>query len=301
MWVQDDNYSLYAFLGTPSQATKVNTSGKKFGTPLQPGWVVDGYNNAVTTGLPALTDPLPTRAAKFADLFTASNAFARGTAHRIFAEVMDPLLDPNQFLAANLAAVQQPQLLDALRAQFQSQGTQLRGFLRLILNSQLYQLTTKGSTTANDALLARRTVRRHHSEVIEQGFSSTSGVPWVTNSFIQDNFGYPRLRVSIYDRTDAINLGQAFILMNSTAATSGKVTVSTATIQTLAAQVSGTKTPVLTRAQAVTTLFHLALTRDPTPTELTGVLAAVSSQTSNLNALEDVAVGLCASDEFVSR
>jgi hypothetical protein len=300
MWVQDDNYSLYAFLGTPSQATKVNTSGKKFGTPLQPGWVVDGYNNAVTTGLPALTDPLPTRAAKFADLFTASNAFARGTAHRIFAEVMDPLLDPNQFLASNLANVQQPAVLDELATVFKQQNLSLQGFLSVVLKSKLYQLTTAGTTTANDQLLARRTVRRHHSEVIEAGVSMVAGVPFKTQKFFQQNFGYPipQKMMTLLERTDGVNLSQTLTLMNSPVSITGLEMASGSDIPTLATQVTSGK---MSRSDAITQIITTALGRAPTATELAAVVSVCTGAASDLEALEDVAQAVCTTTEFVAR
>src|SRR5204862_8122440 len=89
-WIQDDNYGLYAFVAQSSgEATKMDRTGRRFGTPVQPRWVVDGYASA-PTGLPTLADTLAVRRAKFADLLVASNAFHRGTAHRIWSEIATP-------------------------------------------------------------------------------------------------------------------------------------------------------------------------------------------------------------------
>jgi hypothetical protein len=303
MWTQDDNYGLYAFLATKnSAATKLTISGSRTGQPVQPHWVVDGYAKAVPVGdpsLPTLTDPIATRRAKFGDLLVSSNAFARGTAHRIFAEVMDPLLDPNQFLAANMANVANPALLDALTQQFQGQQFSLRGYLRVILNSKVYQLTTVGTTTANDALLARRTVRRHHSEVIDQAVNQVAGTTYKgSSSFIQDVFGYPRHRATIIDRSDAVNLGQTLVLLNSTQSTNGLVTQGSSDITKLASQVDA---KTLTLAQAITAIFESSLNRDPTATELSTITGLIASAKTTQEGLEDVAVALCSTAEFVSR
>src|SRR5581483_12261680 len=56
--VQDDNYSLYAFFAnSKGDATKVDLSGKPFGKPLEPGFVLDGYAKA-PKNLPDLTAPV---------------------------------------------------------------------------------------------------------------------------------------------------------------------------------------------------------------------------------------------------
>jgi hypothetical protein len=242
--------------------------------------------------------PEATRRATFAGIFTASNAFARGTAHRIFSEVMDPLLDPNQFLAVNLSAVQQPGLLTTLTQQFKSGDFSLKSFLRLICNSKLYQLTTAGTTVANDKILARRTVRRHHGEVIEKGIHAVTGQPYTMNAFFEQQFGYPfQPSISILDRTDQVNISQSFMLLNSPLATNGFAARANSQVQTLANQVTAN---TLTMSEAITKLFHIALGRDPSPTELSAINTAIAGQ-APLVALEDVAVAICATSEFMSR
>jgi hypothetical protein len=310
MWTQNDNYGLYAYVSTTSGgATEINTSGKTFGSPLSAHFVADGYANTTsstvvvngqTVPMTVANTPLATRQQTFAQILVASNAFARGTAHRIYAEVMAPLLDPNQFLAANLNAVVQPAVLSTLTTQFKQGGFSMKSLLRTILNSKLYQLTTAGPATwpaANDALLARRTVRRHHSEVIEWGVSSVTGTTFSMNTAFEDQFGYPINRQTILDRTDEVNIGQAFMLMNSPIATNGLAAKTNSQIQTLANQVTAN---TITLSQAITTIFHDALGRDPSSTELSTITTLEAGLTP-LVALEDVAVAICATSEYVSR
>jgi len=306
MWVQNDNYSLYAFFAmSATDATEIDIAMNPVIDPVtkkpivrEPGWVVDGYASAVTAGIPALTDPIATRRAKFASLLAASKAFARGTGHRIWSEVMDPLLNPNQFLQANLAAVVNPKMLDAITSEFTAQNTSLKGFLRDICNSKLYQLTTAGTSTKNDALFARRTVRRHHSEVLNEGVAQIAGVPYTMDSFFSFNFGYPSNRRTPTERTDAVNMGQAFLLMNSSSGTDGLVQMNGNQVDALATSVTN---KTITMQQAVTTLFNSALQRDPSTTELNAFITESASAATPREFLQDAAVALGASIEYVMR
>ncbi|HZV01016.1 MAG TPA: DUF1549 domain-containing protein [Planctomycetota bacterium] len=306
MWLQNDNYSLYAFFAqSATDATEIDINGKPVIDPTtnkpvvrQPGWVVDGYANAVTTGLPALTDPIATRQAKFASLLGSSNAFARGTGHRIWSELMAPLLDPNQFLQANLAAVVNPKQLATIATEFANGKTSLKAFVSEICNSKLYQLTTAAASTKNDGLLARHVVRRHHSEVLNQGVSQIAGVAYKSDSFFAFNFGYPATRLTLTERTDAVNMGQAFTLMNSTHATSGLMVMTGNQIDALAKSVDAKTT---TMEAAITTIFNAGLQRDPSATELAAFMNEVSGAATSQMFLEDVAVAVGASVPFVMR
>jgi len=295
-WIQDQNYSLYAFFAAnANDATKVDKSGKMFGTPLDPAWAWD----PTVTGLPKLTDPIATRRQKWADLMTQSTVFARGTGHRIWAELMGPMLDPNQFLQVNLAGVANPKLLDAVAQAFMDQKTSLKGFIRLVTNSKLYQLSGSGKDTKNDGLYARHVVRRHHSEVLDAGTSSIAGVPYTAmDSFFSFNFGYPSTRLTITERTDAVNMSQAFTQMNSTHGTNGRMVMTGNQIDSLAKSVDqGT----IKLESAVTTIFHAGLSRDPSAAELTAFTNERASAASTQVFLQDTAVAVGASIEFVMR
>lgn len=294
-WVQDDNYGLYAFLAmTPAEATKVNKAGQRFGTPIEPSFILD----KAATGLPKLADPIATRRAKFGELLSTSKAFFRGTGHRIFAEVMRPLLDPNEFLQANLAGVTNPKMLDAITTVFTDQKASLKGFLRTLMTSKLYQLSSASKTTKNDDLLARSVIRRHHSEVLEQGVSSLAGVPYATDAFFAGNFGYPTARLTITERRDVVNQSQAFTLMNSPRSTNGKVIMPASSLTQLSADVTANK---VTMEDAIKTLFRAALSRDPNASELSTFATEAKGAATAREALEDVAVALAASIEFSMR
>ena len=151
---------------------------------------------------------------------------------------------------------------------------------------------------ANDKILARRTVRRHHGEVIEKGLYSVTGVAFTAmNNNFQQQFGYPLRRQEILDRTDQVNIGQAFTLLNGQNAANGLVKRANSRPITLANQVTA---GTITLTQAITILFHEALGRDPSSTELTAINTSIAGQTP-LVALEDVSVAICNTSEFVNR
>ncbi len=297
-WVQDDIYGLYAFFANNNgEATKVDLAGKKFGKPVAPSFVLDGYAKA-PKDLPALGAPLQLRRATFSQLLRQSDAFARGTSHRIWAELKSPLLDSNQFVKANLDAMGAPAVLAALAKTFKQRNTSLKGFLRDCLNSRLYQLTADSAAvdTAIDGI-ARHKMRRHHAEVIEKGYRALAGVDMKgTNEFFRENFGYPFDRESITSRRDDVNSAQCAILMNSSSVAG--VISSGPTVSKLVADVDDDK---IALDQAIVTLFRRALSRDPSPDELQVVLAEAKqcqAERSTREALEDVAAGLAASIEF---
>lgn len=298
-FLQDDNYGLYAFFATnTAMATKVDKDGKRFGTPVEPAFVLDGYASA-PTGLPKLADQLATRRARFGDLFTSSNAFMRGTGHRIWSEISAPLLDENEFLQANLAAVKAPKVLDALGALLRAQNTSLKGFLRVATNSKLYQLTTAGTTTAYDSILARHVVRRNHGEVVNRSVYQVTGINFTAlNSNFTLNFGCPTLRDSLEARRTSVSLEQALVQLNSAASTPGLAPSSISKMASLASQVDG---GTITYPAAVTTIVRAALQRDPTAAELAAAQTVRTGSATTRLALEDVATAVCASAEFLMR
>ncbi len=317
-WVQDDLYGLYAFIAaTPDIATKVNKAGVAFGNPVQPSFVIDGYANA-PTGLPTLADPIDVRRAAFGQLLAGSKAFKRGTAHRIWSEIAAPLLNPDQFLAANLAGVQSPQLLAALTQVFIDQGTRLKGTLRVFMSSQLYQLTSSAKDTKADALQGRYVLRRQHAEVLSTGDYAVAGVTtgsvWTSNALqaattpvllptpdiFALNFGYPIRYTTVNNpqRSDQTAMQQELVQLNSDQATSGIVMDPAAQIPVLAMAVDGGK---MTFADAVAVLFRAALQRAPTPAEVRVIQAASVGSPSTQATLEDTAVALTGSAEYLFR
>jgi len=317
-WVQDDNYALYAFFAQdPTEATKITIAGVFTGSPVQPSFVVDGYANA-PSGLPQLTDPLPVRQAVFGQLLSSSKAFTRGTAHRIWTEIATQLLNPSQFLAANLASVQSPALLAALQQVFTDQGTRLSDTLRVFMNSNLYQLTSSGPNTAADPYQGRYVLRREHAEVIEGADYAvagvTTGTTWTVTTLqatatplnlpVDDifalNFGYP-LRYTAANnvaRSDSPSMQQELIQLNDPVGTSGIVTQPGSNLVAMAAAVDAQQ---MTFSDAVNTLFHVALSRDATPAEVNIIQMATVGSASTLDALQDAAVGIAGSAEYLFR
>jgi hypothetical protein len=168
------------------------------------------------------------------------------------------------------------------------------------MRSKLYQLTTKGSTTANDNILARHTLRAHAAEVLEAGIVSVTGVADSTSQRddFYSKFGYPTTRDSILDRTYAINTIQPLTLLNNPSSVPGKVTNTTSIIAGLVTKVDG---GTMTLDAAITEIFRRALSRDPTPTELTNLKTELATAPTNKEKLEDVAAVVMASIEFVLR
>jgi adhesin/invasin len=301
-WTLSDNYGLYRFFevapdDTYDTAYDPTTNTYISNIPL--AFVVDGLATNPTS-LPLPTDTLAARRARFAQLLVASNAFQRGMAHRIFGEVMVPLLDPNRILAAPIAGVTVPSVLAASTSVFTSQGTSLKGYLRTLLNSNLYQLTAQSSTTAHDALLARHKLRRGLAEVLEQGVVSATGIADAQgdkDDFLY-KFGYAETRATITERSLSLNTIQPLTLMNNPASVTGKVTDPASTVSTLAAQVDGGQT---TLVAAITSIFHQTLSRDPTSAELSSFQTEIATAATTQEKLEDVASVLVSSIEFGVR
>jgi hypothetical protein len=301
-WTLSDNYGLYRFFEVAPDDTYdsaydpiTNTSINNI--PL--AFVVDGKTTN-PTNLPSPSATLAVRRARFAQLLVASNAFHRGMAHRIFGEVMVPLLDPNRILAAQIAAVQVPAVLAASTSVFTSQSTSLKGYLRTLLNSKLYQLTGQGTNTVHDGLLARRTLRRGLAEVLERGIVSMTGIadgPDDRDDFLY-KFGYAETRATITERSLSLNTIQPLTLMNNPASVTGKVTDPASTVSSLAAQVDR---GAMTLSAAVTSIFRRTLSRDPTPAELSSFQTEIATAATTQEKLEDVASVLVSSIEFGIR
>lgn len=296
-WTQDDRFPLDAFFAaTPVEATKLDRNSARVGQPYQPGFEAFAPGTAVTS---TLQTPIAQRRDEFATLFAATSQLRRGLAHRMFAEVVTPLLDPNQFLKKNLDQVAVPQVLDALTQAFDAAGTRPRTFLRQLFASRTYQLSAEGADTTNDPLLARHVLRRNHCEVAESLVEGVTGAAVTGNdlTFFRQAFGFPAERISIEERSTAVNMSQALLLMNSPIV-QAKVAANAGTVAQLATQVgAGT----LTQAQAVTRLFQLALARSPSSDELGFATDTIAQATNVRQGLEDVAAVLMSTVEAAAR
>lgn len=136
------------------------------------------------------TDPGPLapdddRRARLADWLTRPDNpyFARSVVNRVWYHVLGRgIVDPvDDFRATNPPS--NPELLDALSADFVRSGYRLRPVLRTILNSRTYQLAgTEGTTPSAfaapaDRYFTRAAVRMLGAEQVLDGVSQATGVP----------------------------------------------------------------------------------------------------------------------------
>lgn len=296
-WTQAERYPLDAFFAANNaEATPLDKNNNRIGTAFQPSFVAFGGATVTST----LATPMAARRAEFGQLLTATDEFDRGLAHRVFAEVLQPLLDPNQFLKSELDSVAVPTLLETLALRFRAANTDLRAFVGEVFKSKAYQLKSAGTTAGNDPLLARHTLRRHHSEVMESLIATVTGQPVAAGNdlnFVRDTFGFPMDRISISERSNAVNMSQSLLFMNSPVV-QNKVTANGATVATLAAQVTA---GTVTQEQAITQLFRLALARDPSSDELGFAASTVTGAGTVRAGLEDVAAVLMSTIEAHTR
>ncbi|MGE0710847.1 MAG: DUF1549 domain-containing protein [Planctomycetota bacterium] len=293
-WVQSDFYKLVAFFAAnATEATALDgRTNTRVGQPQEPGFP----GAAVST---KLADPLMARRAEFASVLPASALFRRGMAHRIFAEVTSPLLNPDQFLQKNLDAVTVPNVLAAIEKVFSDENTSLQGFLRQVFTSKWYQLSSDATNmdTQYDGLLQRHMIRRHHAEFVIDALESATGMaPNAAGlTFLQETWGFPATKESISERSDAVNMSQALVLQNSPFV---QDRINGAKISAIAADVDSAK---ITAAAAVTKLFRSILSRDPSAAEITEATDAIGTAGSTAEGLQDVATALFATIEFSMR
>jgi hypothetical protein len=295
-WLQDERYPLDAFFATsPAEATKLDgKTNIRFDPPKEPGFVLDPTASVTTT----LADPVAQRRAEFASVFTASEVFQRGVAHRLFAQVATPLLDPNQFLQKNVDAVMVPAVFDALGQAFLAEQTSLRGFLRVVFGSVSYQLTScvDGLDTANDVFLQRRTLRMRFAEVFDHGVDDLTGrtASGADLNFIHQTFGYPFSRQTVSERLNVVNTSQALLLLNSPVV-QDRITNTNAKVAALATQVSS---GAITKTEAVQSLFRTALSREADADELLMYIDLIDLAPNVTEGLQDAAAATIGVVEF---
>ena len=170
---------------------------------------------------------------------TQSGQFARAAANRIWAEYFGAgLVEPaDDFRSTNMPT--HPQLLDGLAQEFQQAGFRFKPLHRLILNSQVYQLSSHaagrpgGVDPLEKLLLARYEPRKLPAEVLLDAIVQLTGVPQqfsdyplgttskdlvasIGSTYFLTTFGHPR-RDIMESRSQEPSLSQALHLMNSEA------------------------------------------------------------------------------------
>lgn len=297
-WLQGDRYPLDAFFAaTRDEAIPLDRAGNRTGNggqPYQPGFAAIDPNSAVTS---TLATPLATRRQEFAGLFVAAPQFARGMAHRIFADVAQPLLDPNQFLYANLSAMKAPAVLDALQAEFTRTRGDLKAFLSTVFKSKAWQLGSEVSNPANDGFLSRRVLRRQQTEGCASLVQNVTGAAPGQLGFFQQVFGYPLERARIDERSLVVNISQSLVLQNSPAVQGGLAGNNGVPARLAADVAAGT----ITMEQAIGTLWVRAYSRPPAPDEVADAMAAIQAAATPRAGLEDVAAALLASIEAAAN
>lgn len=298
-WTQAERYPLDAFFATSNQeAIPLDKAGNRTGNggqPHAPGFVLDKAAAVTST----LRTPLATRRAELARLLVGSRAWKRGTAHRIWAAVMTPLLDPNQLLRANLDRVAVPAVLDALTTRFDACSTSLQRFLKEVFTSSTYQLTSRGRSTTNDGLLARFRLRRDEAEHVTSIVERLTGQQPGDVRFVHETFGWPGTteRRTIDERKGDVHMGQPLLLTNSPAVQDLLVGRG-GPLATLAADV---RQGVVTRDEAIQRLFRATLTRDADAAELALARDLLGQAPSIDEGLVDLAAGLLGTVEVALR
>jgi hypothetical protein len=278
----------------------------------------------------ALSDPADRRA-HFADWLTSPENpyFAKALVNRVWknflgrglVEAEDDLRDTNP--------PTNPELLDALAADFVKHKYDVKHLVRLIMSSATYQRSSRPvkGNESDDRFYSKYIVRRLSGEVILDALSQVTGVPTLfnqiytgveggtaaTNSYPEgtraiqlpdsrvasrflDAFGRPdRMQVCSCERQQDSTVGQALMLNNGQALNDK--------LRSPKSRLNGWLSENISDAEAVKRVFGLALCRAPTESELrkmTGLLKdAGTTPAARREALEDVFWAVLTSREFL--
>ena len=245
-WSQRDFYQFAAFFAeTKRKGTGISppiSAGTEFIYHAPGGSVRHPVSNEVLKptplaapplNIPAGTDPRETLAEW---LLTPENPFlARAMANRVWGQFLGRgIVHPvDDFRATNPPV--NPELLDALAADFAGHGFDLRHLMRRIMNSRLYQLSSlPNKTNVQDTSSFSRFYRRRISAEnlhdilvqvsgVESGFNNLrrdarSVELWTTrmDSALLESFGLPNSSENCpVERDDRPSMVQALHLMNS--------------------------------------------------------------------------------------
>ena len=292
--LQDTRYGIDAFFAeNADDATKLDKFANRVGNPLQPSWLLEP--NVTVTSTDAT--PLADRRAELATIFTTSALFDRGLAQRLFAEVVQPIVNVNETFVADLSGALVPNTMAAVTQAFTDANGDLPAFMATVFTSGTYQLSASHTDTQYDALLARHVPRRDHSESAESLVLNMTGSNPGLLGFFRQTFGYPLDRAVVDERVDSVNMSQSLVFMNSSSV-QDNVSDPAGRIGQLAADVDG---GVITLDAALTSLFRTAYSRDPLAAELTMANQSVALATTTSEGLEDVATALMASIEAMAH
>lgn len=320
-WTQSDYYGMTAFfvrLGTKN-STEFGLFGRETVVYLRPTGEARHPRKNVTVKPkpfdgPEMEDEFDRRQ-KLAEWMTAPEnpLFAKNIVNRFWGYLMGRgLVEPlDDMRATNPAS--NPELLDALAAEFVKNKFDQKHLMRIIFNSRAYQLSSQ-VTPGNEAdgantHFTRYTVKRLTAEQLADALDYATGtqekyagVPLGTRaiqlpdtsykSYLMDTFGRPpRQVVCECERTTKPNIAQALHLLNGDFL-NNKLAAAGGRIETLAKK----KTPAET---AVEELYLVTLSRPPSKDELAKALGWVKSAGTEKDGLQDLMWVLLNSKEFL--
>jgi hypothetical protein len=220
--------------------------------------------------------------------------FARAIVNRVWHNFFSRgLIDPEDDLRATNPASDEP-LMDALVADFLAHGYDIKHLIRTIMNSAVYARSSVPvpGNEADVKFLSHYVVKRLPAEVLLDAMSKVSGVPtsfagypagWRSlqlpdtkpESTFLDAFGRPdRENTCSCERSAEPSMSQALSLLNGDVV-NGKLR-SDASVVARAIASGATDEAVVDR------LFLAALSRRPTPSERTRLLALLAEATKGL-------------------
>jgi hypothetical protein len=318
-WSQDDYYGLSAFfvrLGTKN-SQEFGVFGRERIVFLRPAGEQRHPRKGVVVKPhpldgPVMDDPFDRRR-KLADWLTSPRNpfFARNIVNRFWGYLMGRgLVEPlDDMRATNPAS--NPELLDALAADFVQSKYDLRHLLRTVMSSRAYQLSSAiapgNRADAQNIHFARSTVKRLTAEQLADALDFATGtrekyagVPLGTRaiqlpdprfaSFLMDIFGRPaRQIVCECERTVQPNIAQALHLLNGTFL-NRKIAAPTGRIEKLLKSRTGLPA-------AIEELYLVTLSRPPRPEE--GRKAQQWLATNPREGLQDLLWVLLNSREFL--
>jgi hypothetical protein len=263
-------------------------------------------------GKPITTEPADRRQALAAWLTATDNPyFARNIVNRYFGYLMGHgLVEPiDDVRATNPPS--NPELLDALAADFVNNGYDVKQLLRTIMRSRLYQLQSEPtSANATDGrYYSHHYVKRLPAEALQDALDAVTGVPTKFakvplgtraielpdsryDNYLLSTFGKPRREgVCECERVSEPNLAQALHILNGDI-----VTTKVAAPQGRVAQLVASKRPP---DEIVTELYLATLTRFPTTKELEACRALLAGAEGPLAFYQDLQWSLINSKHFL--
>jgi hypothetical protein len=319
-WTQDDYYGMAAFfarLGTKN-SQEFGLFGRETVVFLRPTGEARNPRKGVVKPHPldgADTEDEFDRRKKLADWITGPDNpfFARNVVNRFWGYLMGRgLVEPLDDLRATNPA-SNPELLDALAADFVAHKYDLKHLLRTIFASRAYQLSSQvaagNAADGANTHFARYTVKRLTAEQVADAVDFATGtrekyagVPLGTRaiqlpdtqyrSYLLDTFGRPPRQITCEcERTTKPNIAQALHLLNGDFLNK-KIADKAGRVEKLVAA----KTPT---PKAVESLYLVTLCRPPSPDEAAKAAGWVKSAPSVREGLQDLLWTLVNSKEFL--